>query len=225
MTDEPRAKPLAGQLEAVGGSQPAVNKESPPEGRLPQSEDRKETRRLSLTRRRAGSFRAGEAGETARALLGSAKLAARPGRPKYSMKESRALSIAVFAGYVVAALGVTNLFPLSTFPMYSKVSPTSGARLVVRNAQGELNEVTKYDAWSCEEELTYEMVQATLCPDGRVGKPAGYLSKEALDYIRRNGGDPSVGEPVDLIVRAVRLDEDPVLQLQCEVVRCRARRR
>lgn len=140
------------------------------------------------------------------------------------MRETVAVSIVVFVGYTAAALGVTNLFPLSTFPMYSDVAPESGARLVVKGGTGEYREVRRYEGWSCEPELTYEMVEKTMCPDGRIGQPAGYLAKEALDHIRAHAAKPDTGlpagEPIELLVRTWRFEHDEIVGIECPVARC-----
>lgn len=141
------------------------------------------------------------------------------------MRESRAVSVIVFVTYAAAALGVTNAFPLSTFPMFSDAAPTSGARLVVVDRAGSYTEVTRWTAWRCEPELEYELVELTMCPDGEIGQPAGYLAKDVLDHIRAHAGDDPNAEPVELIIRTWRLDRDEPEALDCPVATCTAVRR
>lgn len=140
------------------------------------------------------------------------------------MRETIAVSIVVFLGYTAAALGVTNFFPFSTFPMYSDAAPKSGARLVVKDGTGEYREVRRYEAWSCEPELTFEMVEKTMCPDGLIGQPAGYLSKEALDHIRAHAAKPDdgllAGKPIELLIRTWRFEQDEIIGIECPVARC-----
>lgn len=140
------------------------------------------------------------------------------------MRETIAVSIVVFAGYAGAALGVTNAFPLSTFPMYADAAPEAGARLVVKTSAGEYHEVQRYEGWSCEPELSYAMVEKTMCPDGEVGQPAGYLSKYALDHIRAHSSaaEADHGEPIELLIRTFRFEQDSVVALDCPVARCTA---
>jgi hypothetical protein len=145
-----------------------------------------------------------------------------------AMRESLALSLVVLVGYAGAALGVTNAFPLSTFPMYSDSAFTTGARLVVRDQDGEYTEVVRWTAWTCEPELEYELVELTMCPDGEIAQPAGYLSKDALDHIRAHtptAASSDVVEPVALVIRAWRLDRPEMLALDCLVATCTAARR
>ncbi len=144
------------------------------------------------------------------------------------LRESLALSIVVFVAYAGAALGVTNAFPLSTFPMYSASAPTSGARLVVKDEAGEYSEVDRWTSWTCEPELEFELVELTMCPDGEIAQPAGYLSKDALDHIRAHahGAEPATDESrVELVIRVWRLDQPEIVTLDCPVASCTAARR
>lgn len=138
-----------------------------------------------------------------------------------AMDETRAVSAWFLALYTCVALLVTNAFPFSTFPMYSEAAPKAGARLVVRDAAGDYREVVRYVGWSCEAELSFEMVEKVTCPDGIVAQPSGYLVKDALDHIRGHAGSPDVGEPVVLEVRTWRLVGGLEI-VDCPVTRCRA---
>ncbi|WP_106094435.1 hypothetical protein [Enhygromyxa salina] len=141
------------------------------------------------------------------------------------MRERLGLAIVVFACYGGAALGVTNAYPFSTFPMYSEDSPTFGARLVVKDRGGERREVDRYEDWTCAADLSFDDLEQTVCPDGRIGQPTGYLVKEALDHIREHPDDDSrdAEESVDLVIRTWRLDGEQIVELDCPVARCRAR--
>lgn len=143
-----------------------------------------------------------------------------------ALRESLALAIVVFACYAGVALGVTNAYPFSTFPMYSEDAPESGARLVVKDRAGEHHEIRSYAGWTCEDELRFDDIEQTICPDGRIGQPTGYLVKEALDHIRghMNGPDElgAVGDPVELVIRTWRLEADEIIALDCPVAQCMA---
>lgn len=148
------------------------------------------------------------------------------------MRESLALAIVVFTCYVGAALGVTNAYPFSTFPMYSEDAPESGARMVVKDRAGEHHEVSRYQDWSCDGELRFEDVEQTICPDGRIGQPTGYLVKEVLDHIRGHMNDTSdandmndTSEPIELVIRTWRLEGEQLIELDCPVAQCMATRR
>jgi hypothetical protein len=139
-----------------------------------------------------------------------------------ALRESLALAIVVFTCYAGVALGVTNAYPFSTFPMYSEDSPNSGARLVVKDRAGEHHEIRNYEGWSCTAELRYDDIEQAICPDGRIGQPTGYLVKEALDHIRGHMGDAGEGEPVELVIRTWRIEGDAIIELDCPVAECRA---
>jgi len=140
------------------------------------------------------------------------------------MRESLTLAIVVFTCYAGAALGVTNAYPFSTFPMYSGGAPTSGARMVVKDQAGGYHEVSRYVGWSCETELRFEEIEQTVCPDGQIGQPTGYLVKEVLDHIRGHMTNTTSGvpEPVELVSRTWRLEGEELVALDCPVAQCTA---
>ena len=134
------------------------------------------------------------------------------------------LTLALYAGI---SLGVTNLYPFSTFPMYSDSRFTSGARLVAIGPDGRAREVRRYEAWSCADSAPIVTVQ---CPDGRRVQPVTYLTKEATDYIGAHGvqGDERGRRvSVALVVREWRLssERDDVQVADCHVRTCEARLR
>ena len=94
--------------------------------------------------------------------------------------------------------------------------------MVVVDAAGEAREVARYEQWSCPELAPIEL---TMCPDGEIGQPAGYLAKQATDYIAAHPGEG--GEPVSLVIRVWRLSVEagPTEPLDCPVFECTAVRR
>lgn len=138
---------------------------------------------------------------------------------------SRAVSVLMLAGYAGIALGVENLYPFSTFPMYSDWKQNSGSRLIVLADDGVPREVKEFDAWTC---LDFKPIERTVCSDGEESIPAGYLVKEAYDYIGKH--PPSdVDDPdrvqVGIVLRTWRLTsgETDVEILDCPIHECRAR--
>jgi hypothetical protein len=142
------------------------------------------------------------------------------------VRESLGLAIVVFACYAGVALGVTNAYPFSTFPMYSEDPPTFGARMVVLDRAGERREVRRYEGWSCPADLRYDDVEQTICPDGRISQPTGYLVKEVLDHIREHSNETGEfddsAEPVELVIHTWRLDADQIIEFDCPVAQCTA---
>lgn len=138
---------------------------------------------------------------------------------------SRAVSVLMLAGYAGIALGVENLYPFSTFPMYSDWNLDSGSRLIVLGDDDVPREVKEFDAWTCPD---LRPVEKAMCSDGEESIPAGYLVKEAYDYIGKhppsNIDDPNRIE-VDIVLRTWRLTpgKADVEILNCPIQQCRAR--
>lgn len=140
---------------------------------------------------------------------------------------SQGVSLLALGAYVGIALGVENLYPFSTFPMYSDSKFESGARLVVLSDDGIAREVEDYVGWAC---VDLAPVETTVCPDGELSQPEGYLLKEAYDYIDAHPPadvDDPTRRDVELVIRTWRLTpgETDVTRLDCPVHRCRARLR
>lgn len=136
-------------------------------------------------------------------------------------RETHFVAALALIAYLGIALGVTNLYPFSTFPMYSSAAFTSGARLVVLDEDGEVHEIREYTDWSCP---GLEPIDWTMCPDGQIGQPAGYLNKEATDYIEANSRDNPAARAVELVIRVWRLSPEggEARQLDCPIQACEA---
>lgn len=125
----------------------------------------------------------------------------------------------IFAVYLVAARLVGNLYPLSTFEMYSRPVPAWVTRIWARDATGALHRLDDYDEWRCEPAIDLRAALERCGPE-----------HVALDYVVRGeqvvldagvGGDVSV----DLISRAHRLANGPGERVrECVLARCSARR-
>jgi hypothetical protein len=125
-------------------------------------------------------------------------------------------------GYVVAARGVGNLYPLSTFEMYGATRLVDASRIVVIAPDGP-HEVERFAKWRCDR---------TPDPDPRqCGESWPFFHIEASDRAAidrvRNATVPGTGAtPVLLVRRVWRLDErDTSVQIEdCELARCEAER-
>lgn len=53
-------------------------------------------------------------------------------------------------GYLAIARGVENLYPFSTFNMYSVERAASASRVLARDAHGAVSEVTGWERWECD---------------------------------------------------------------------------
>jgi hypothetical protein len=129
-------------------------------------------------------------------------------------------------GYVLAAAGAGNVYPVSTFPMYSGAAGEAVSRVMARDAGGAFVEVTDLEGWRCDGAVP--ALEATTCGDAR---GIAYLDRERDAHIRAHaaasggggsGGNGS-GEPFELVRRVFSFDgvERPAY---CPIARCTARR-
>jgi len=56
---------------------------------------------------------------------------------------------AIFIAYVLAARGIRNFFPISSFDMYQGRAPTIATRILVVDDIGHSSEITQYDSFQC----------------------------------------------------------------------------
>ena len=137
----------------------------------------------------------------------------------------RVIAVLCFFAYGVVASGTLNVFPFSTFEMYSQVSVTTGSRVIVRDADGEAHEVKRYVDWSCEGPLN---IDAERC---MVRYPPFYFipykDAEVEAHIRAHPGEGDGTQPLTLVRRIWRLEHSngPISYEDCELHTCRARRK
>jgi hypothetical protein len=143
------------------------------------------------------------------------------------MASARQLTACVAAlsmlGYLLVARIAGNLYPFSTFGMYSAVPARAASRIVARDGSGTVHELTEYTAFRCE-----HPVDLSTCQQTGDAYTIDYLDREAQAYV---GDKPLASGPVDpedtsvAVVRRVwRFEpghEDPVVD-DCEMSRCRA---
>jgi hypothetical protein len=120
----------------------------------------------------------------------------------------------VLAGYLLAARGVGDLYPLSTYSMYAG-SPGDSISRVMALVGGSFVEVTDLSSWQCD---NLPHLEAAQCGGAR---GIAYLDREREAHIRNHPGDG--GEPVELVRRVFSFDgvQRPAY---CTLARCRARR-
>ncbi|MGZ3456125.1 MAG: hypothetical protein ACXVEF_41355 [Polyangiales bacterium] len=134
-----------------------------------------------------------------------------------SLRDPRlALGIAVFVGYFVAARVARNIYPLSTFPMYSEGTVRAAARGMVRTSAGTYAEVTAFDQWRCE---SLPVLETTSCAETSA---IPYIAREQEQYIRAHQGVG--GSAVELVQRVFSFDGTP-RPAHCVIARCTAVRR
>jgi hypothetical protein len=124
------------------------------------------------------------------------------------------VSTLVLAGYLAAAKGVGNLYPISTFPMFSESSGEAVTRIMARTG-GEFVEVDEFTSWDCPK---LPSLDTTSC----AGVPSiPYVDREREDYLRAHAG--SGGERVELVRRVFSFDgaQRPPY---CVIAQCTAKR-
>lgn len=138
------------------------------------------------------------------------------------------LGVLVLAGYFLVARGVGNLFPFSTFSMYSGLHTSTGSRLVARDARGELHELDAYDRWRCEPGID-AILRSRACPVGSDVYSIGYIDREAVEYLAAHTAVDSASgrETVEVLRRAWRFGgtHGAPQTADCPLLKCEAVRR
>ena len=136
-------------------------------------------------------------------------------------RETAALAVATFSlvGYFLIARVVGNVYPFSTFPMYSGRHAPSGSRIVAKDVAGGLHEVTDGEAWECDSGA----LSARGCVDDSVYY-IGYVDREAIDFVRAHAGPDPRAAPVELVrhIWSFPADRGPPMTRDCILGRCRA---
>lgn len=130
------------------------------------------------------------------------------------------LTAIAMLGYLVAARGVGNLYPFSTFEMYGATRLVDASRIVVREGD-DVHELDRYSRWRCDRVPD---------PDPRSCVASWpFFHIEAVDRaaIDRVVGAPAPGgdaRSVEIVRRVWRLGGDDVRVEDCELARCEAAR-
>jgi hypothetical protein len=134
------------------------------------------------------------------------------------------LGAVVLATYLLVAQGIGDLYPFSTFSMYSAHPTDSGSRIVARDASGALRELSAYERWACPRAGALEQVDAC----GEV-TTIEYLDREAREYLAEHESPDAPAlpgsEPIDVVRRTWRFGGEAPIVRDCPLVRCRAVRR
>lgn len=134
------------------------------------------------------------------------------------------LSAIVFVTYVGVSFGVSDLYPFSTFSMYSENRVTSPSRIAVRDAGGAVRAFGAFARVSCDGPVD---VRASRCPALAPFATTGYLDAEDVARLHLEAGADPAAEPVEIIRRVWRVSEAPGAPAidDCVLARCRAVRR
>jgi hypothetical protein len=126
-------------------------------------------------------------------------------------------------GYVVIARIAGNLYPFSTFGMYSGIPARAASRIVARDAVGTARELTDFTSFRCD-----QPVDLSSCRQTGDAYTIDYLDREARAYVgeaRLGPGALEATDPaVDVVRRVWRFEpgHDDVVVDDCVLSRCRA---
>lgn len=130
------------------------------------------------------------------------------------MRATTAVSLLVLFGFVAAARGVGNLYPVSQFPMYAGNAGPSTAHVMLLGRDGAYVEVDSVQALTCE---SLPALDAQRCDDASA---IPYLAREAEQFIRAHPASGS-GVDVELVLRVWSFD-GKTRPAHCVVAKCTA---
>ena len=126
------------------------------------------------------------------------------------------VSALVLVGYLVAARGVDNFYPVSSFPMYASAKGTATSRVMALTQAGDFAEVTAFESWQCGE---FGNLDATFC-EGVGSIP--YIDREREAHVRGHPG--TGGAPIQLVRRVFSFD-GKTRRSHCVLAQCTAVRK
>jgi hypothetical protein len=136
------------------------------------------------------------------------------------------VAFALAVSYLLAARGVRNFFPISSFDMYQGRSPDVASRPLVVDGAGKASELTQYDAFRCEPARP-QLTDVRQCP----GAPLGgihYVARDLQVYLDEHLAAEGAGMAEASIVQRSWTLEDrpgPPSYVDCVLARCSVRRR
>lgn len=116
-------------------------------------------------------------------------------KPWIHFDASIGLVVLTIITYCALARLIDNLYPFSTFPMYSHTE-RSASRIVVRDAQGVEHEVEDYHHWHCPEPLD---LSPKSCGNLKPFTWIKYLNQDFIDYISSHSTTRHEGDPVTIM--------------------------
>jgi len=134
---------------------------------------------------------------------------------------ARAGSLLALLAYLALGRAAGNLYPFSSFNMYSTERVQSASRIVARDDQGRVHELDEYTAWDCPKPPD---IRPDACPAQWPFYYIPYLDREAAALLAARQAPLPDAAPVTVIRRVFRLHErpgDPALE-DCSLQTCRA---
>lgn len=146
--------------------------------------------------------------------------ASRPRRKsRFHLDASLGLVLLTLIAYCALARLVDNLYPFSTFPMYS-YNQNSASRIIVRGARAAEHEIKDYDRWHCPEPLD---PSSRACDDLKQFDRIAYLDQEIVDYLSSHSAVSPEGDPVTIIRKIWYLNAGKTETAYCPLQTCTAR--
>lgn len=136
-----------------------------------------------------------------------------------------ASAAAALCGYLLLAREVGDLYPFSTFPMYSARQGHAPSRLVLRDGAGGLHELDDAAAIWCEGPRDAGGALAVgqdRCPLLAPFYTIDYLDRDLLENVSIGTGLEGHGQAATLVRLVWRLDAGAERTETCELARCRA---
>lgn len=134
---------------------------------------------------------------------------------------ARAAAVLALLAYLALARAAGNLFPLSSFNMYSTERLHSPGRIVARDAQGRVHELDHYLAWDCPAPPD---IRPAACPAQQPFYHVPYLDREAAALLHERAASLPDAPPVTVVRRVFRLADAPGAPIasDCTLATCRA---
>jgi hypothetical protein len=133
---------------------------------------------------------------------------------------------AIFVTYVLAARGVRNFFPISSFDMYQAQSSTIASRVLVVDPSGKPSEITQYESFQCNPSRP-KLADVTHCEHAGTGR-VEYVARDQQIYLDAHlRQDVTNGRESKLVWRTFILEDrpGPPTHNDCVLAVCQVRRK
>jgi hypothetical protein len=133
---------------------------------------------------------------------------------------------AIFIAYILAARGIRNFFPISSFGMYQAQSSTMASRVLVVDSQGKPSEITQYGAFQCNP-LKPNLADVAHCEHSDIGRVA-YVARDLQIHLDEHLiQDMHDGVEAKLVWRTFLLEDrpGPPAHKDCVLAVCQVRRK
>lgn len=115
---------------------------------------------------------------------------------------------AIFIAYVLAARGIRNFFPISSFDMYQGQSPTMTSRILIVDNAGHPSEITHYDAFQCNPTKP-KLDDVQHCEGARIRGPNYVVRDQQIHLDAHLHSSADAGSEVKLVLRTFTLENKP----------------